>query len=160
MVEVGFNIIIMGTGEPAYEDKLLEKEQEYPQNVSVKLYVNEKEAIRVMAGSDFFLMPSRTEIQALNHLIAQRYGAIPIVRDTGTLRDGVREYNKFTRKGDGIVFQNMKQSDFLAAIDEAKRLYEEDPETLEIMRRNALMKDSSWEKTAEEYLRLFEEISE
>ena len=54
----------------------------------------------------------------------------------------------------------MNQSDFLAAIDEAKRLYEEDPETLEIMRRNALMKDSSWEKTAEEYLRLFEEISE
>ena len=160
MVEAGFNIIIMGTGEPAYEDKLLEKEQEYPQNVSVKLYVNEKEAIRVMAGSDFFLMPSRTEIQALNHLIAQRYGAIPIVRDTGTLRDGVREYNKFTKKGDGIVFQNMKQSDFLAAIDEAKRLYEEDPETLEIMRRNALMKDSSWEKTAEKYLRLFEEISE
>lgn len=113
-----------------------------------------------MSGSDFFLMPSRTEIQALNQLIAQRYGAIPIVRATGTLKDGIREYNKFTKKGDGIIFQNMREKDFRAAINEAKKLYEDEPEILEIMRRNALMKDSSWEKTAEEYLRLFEDISE
>lgn len=158
IVKAGFNIIIMGTGEPLYEDKLMEKDQEYPQNVSVKLYVNEKEAIRVLAGSDFFLMPSRTEMQAVNHLIAQRYGAIPIVRATGTLKDGVKEYNKFSKKGEGITFQNMNSKEFLEAINKAKTLYFDDPETLNIMRKNAMNRDSSWKKTAEKYLELYNSL--
>lgn len=158
IIESGFNIIIMGTGEPYYEDKLMEKAQEHPENLSVKLYVNEKEAIRVLAGSDFFLMPSKTEMQAVNHLIAQRYGAIPIVRDTGTLKDGVREYNKFSKKGEGIKFLNMNSKDFNEAIDKAKILYFDDVETLDIMRKNAMSKDSSWENVAEKYLEMYKSL--
>lgn len=158
IVKCGFNIIIMGTGEPTFEDKLMEKSQEYPENISVKLYVNEKEAIRVLAGSDFFLMPSKTEMQAVNHLIAQRYGAIPIVRDTGTLKDGVKEYNKFSKKGEGIKFQNMNNKELTEAIEKAKTLYFDDPETLDIMRKNAMNRESSWKKTADEYLKLYKSL--
>lgn len=154
IIEMGFNVIIMGTGEPYYEEKLTVLEQKFPDNLSVKLYLNEKEQVRLISGTDFFLMPSRTETQAVFHLLAQRYGAIPIVRNTGTLR-GVKEYNKFSKKGDGIVFQNLNESDFMNALKRAMDAYKEHPEELRNIQINALNKDVSWYRTAKEYLELY-----
>ncbi|MDD7761453.1 MAG: glycogen/starch synthase [Firmicutes bacterium] len=160
ILENNINLIVMGTGESNLEDELIDYQLKYPEHLSVKLYMNEKEAVRTFAGCDFHLMPSRSEIASINQLIAMRYGAVPIVRETGTLKDSVREYNKFTKKGEGIVFTNQTSRDFRNAILKAKDIYYNKKDILNRMQLNGMKKDFSWQETADIYLQVFKELVE
>lgn len=158
MMEKNINIIFMGTGDPEIEDSLIEYQNKYPEHIAVKLYTNENEAVRTFAGSDFYLAAPKIEMNAINQLIAMRYGSVPIVRETGTLKDTVKEYNKFSKKGEGILFTNQTSRDFRKAIDKACEIYFDKHEIYSEMQKNCMMRDSRWSRTTDIYLEIFNEL--
>lgn len=158
MMEKDINIIFMGTGDPELEESLIMYQSKYPDNIAVKLYTNENEAMRVFAGSDFYLAASKVEINAINQLIAMRYGCVPIVRETGSLKDTVKEYNKFSKKGEGILFTNQTSKDFRKAIDKACEIFFDKKEIYEQMQMNCMNRDSRWSRTTDIYLSIFDEL--
>ena len=107
MLQEDVQLVIVGTGDKAYEQALTALAARYPDKVSVNILFSEDLAHRVYAGADFFLMPSRYEACGLSQMIAMRYGTIPVVRETGGLRDSVVPYNKFTGEGTGFSFANI-----------------------------------------------------
>lgn len=158
LMEKNINIIFMGTGDPEIEEKLIMFQNKYPEHIAVKLYTNENEAIRVLAGSDFYIAASKVEINAINQLIAMRYGCVPIVRETGTLKDTVKEYNKFSQKGEGILFTNNTSRDFRKAIDKAYEIFFEKKDIYLQMQKNCMNRDSRWSRTTDIYLSIFDEL--
>ena len=150
----------MGTGDPEIEDTLIEYQNRFPGRIATKLYMNENEANRILAGSDFYLAVPRTEISAINQLIAMRYGSVPIVRETGTLKDSVKPYNKFSKKGQGILFSGQTSKNFREAIDTACDIYFNKPEVYEQMQVNCLERDSRWGVTTDCYLEIFNELKQ
>lgn len=158
LMEKNINIIFMGTGDPEIEDTLIEYQNRFPGRIATKLYMNENEANRILAGSDFYLAVPRTEISAINQLIAMRYGSVPIVRETGTLKDSVKPYNKFSKKGQGILFSGQTSKNFREAIDTACDIYFNKPEVYEQMQVNCLERDSRWGVTTDTYLEIFNEL--
>ena len=106
-------------------------------------------AKRVFAGADMYLMPSRFEPCGLSQMMAMRYGTVPIVHETGGLKDSVRLYSDFDGQGDGFGFQEYHAKYLYLAVLEAVRLYLGDEETFRVMRRRCMEKDLSWRKSAE-----------
>ncbi|MDO5716665.1 MAG: glycogen/starch synthase [Tissierellia bacterium] len=158
MVEKGMNVIVMGTGETSIEDAIIDASLRHPQNIAAKIYLNEKEKERILAGSDCILMPSRTEMQATNQLIAMRYGTVPMVRATGALKDSVRPFNKFSKKGEGFLFSSLTDKGLRELLDQATEVYFEKPDIFRKMQENAMEKDSSWEHTARGYMEIYKEL--
>lgn len=158
MVELGMNLLVMGTGEPAIEDALLDAAMRHPEHISTKIYLNEKEAVRILAGSDAILMPSRVEMQATNQLIAMRYGTIPLVRETGALKDSVRPFNKFSKKGEGFTFSGHADRGLRDMLENAAETYFQHPQVWRQMQKNAMAKDSSWKATAKVYLEMYRDL--
>ncbi|MGI6027793.1 MAG: glycogen synthase [Candidatus Heteroscillospira sp.] len=150
----GFSFVLLGTGEKRYEDFMRKAELEHPGRVRAVLSYNEELAHRIYAASDFFLMPSKFEPCGISQMLAMRYGALPIVRETGGLRDTVSSYNQYTGEGTGFGFARFDCTDMLSALDRALAAYG-DNERLAFIRRSAMESDFSFTSSAFEYAKLY-----
>jgi len=150
-------LVVLGTGDTEYEDYFRYLQEKYPDKVSVNIYFDDALAHRIYAASDFFLMPSLFEPCGLGQLIALRYGTIPIVRETGGLRDTIKPYNKFTGEGNGFSFTYCNPYDLFHVIEEALECYE-DKELWRSIMLQAIESDNSWDKSAETYKELYESM--
>ena len=151
-------LIVLGTGERHYEDSFRLMAGARPNRMAVITTYDEPLSHRIYAGIDAFLMPSRFEPCGLSQLIALRYGALPIVRATGGLKDTVRSLDKAGAAATGFMFEDYDVGGLNWAIDLAMRTFYDDRKTWEKMRRNAMREDFSWSRSAEEYSKLYDEV--
>lgn len=147
-------IVALGSGDHEYEDFLRGAEHRYKGRVVSWLGYSDQVARRVYAGADFFLMPSKFEPCGIAQMISLRYGALPIVRETGGLVDTVTPYNEFTGEGNGFTFSNYNAHDMLHVIRLALRVYKDKP-TLKRLIKNAMAEDNSFKTSAKEYQKLY-----
>ncbi|MFC2130382.1 glycogen synthase [Bacteroidota bacterium] len=145
---------LLGSGEKKYEDYFNYLAWKYPGKVFIYVGYNDKLAHRIIAGSDYLLMPSRFEPCGLTQMYALKYGTIPIVRKTGGLADTVEGYNADKGSGTGFLFWQYNADDFAYSIRRALSIYNKDPHW-NIIRRNAMNEDFSSSKSALEYLKTF-----
>jgi starch synthase len=150
-------LVILGTGEAKYEWAFREMAMRYPDKLSVNIRFDEGFARQIYAASDLFLMPSRFEPCGLSQLLALRYGSVPIVRETGGLRDTVRPYDEFQGTGNGFSFTNFNAHDMLYTILRALHFYK-DEETWAKILANVATCDFSWRESAKQYRMLYEQL--
>ena len=150
--------VLLGQGDRRYEDSFRYFENKYRGKVSSSICFSEERSRRIYAASDLFLVPSIFEPCGLSQLIAMRYLTLPIVRKTGGLKDTVVPYNKFTKEGTGFAFQNINAHELLFTVKEAVSLFYDDYDTFKLLIKNASEKDYSWNNSAKEYKKLYEEI--
>ena len=146
--------LLLGSGDREFEDFMREAEHRYPGRLCAYIGYNEALSHRVYAGADFLLMPSRFEPCGLSQMIAMRYGTLPIVRETGGLRDSVAPYNQFTGEGNGFSFKDFNAHEMKDAIMLALDCYNK-PEVMRGLIRSAMSADFSFTRSAEEYARLY-----
>ena len=159
LMEEQVQLVVVGTGDEEYADALRELAWRHPGSVSVNILFNEGLARRVYAGADMFIMPSRYEACGLSQMIAMRYGTIPVVRETGGLKDSVINFDKYTTpEGNGFSFANFNAHELLFTIKRALTCYEEKPLWEKIV-SNAMHSDNSWNRSAQAYADLYARIA-
>jgi len=156
MLAANMQFALLGSGAPQYERAYMDLHRRFPDKVSVTIGFNHGLSHRIEAGADFFLMPSRFEPCGLNQMYSQRYGTIPIVRRTGGLDDSVTDASDDAERADGIKFTEYSSRALARAIRKALVL-DADAELLDFYRRNAMLADFSWERTATDYVRVYEQ---
>ena len=156
ILEDDVQLVILGTGDYQYEEMFKEAQRKYPSKVSANITFNLDLAQKIYAGADIFLMPSQSEPCGLSQMIAMRYGTIPVVRETGGLKDTVQPYWEGT--GTGFTFTNYNADDMLYVLREAESLYQDKVSWKKLM-KDAMNKDFSWNLPAKEYIALYEKIS-
>lgn len=159
LLQRNVQLVILGTGDYNYENHFRGLQELYPNKVSANIKFDNGLAHRIYAGSDMFLMPSLFEPCGLGQLIALRYGCIPIVRETGGLKDTIHPYNKYTREGNGFSFTNYNHNDLMVVMELALATYD-NKEVWKSLMIQAMNSDNSWNKSAEEYKELYEELVE
>ena len=152
--ENDFAFILLGNGNPAYEDWFRSLEARHPGRVCAWIGYSDPLSHRIYAGSDFYLMPSRFEPCGISQLIAMAYGTLPIVRETGGLKDTVTPFNMYTGEGTGFSFSRYDSGDMAGAIRYALDTYN-DKESMTKLIKNAMSIDSSCENWAFEYGKLY-----
>lgn len=157
MMNLPLQFVLLGRGDYRYNRMFEEIGKEFPQKTGIHIGFDLSMARRIYAGSDIFLMPSRYEPCGLGQMISLRYGTIPVVRKTGGLADTVRGFNPTTGEGDGFLFKNCNSGDMIDVLRGAIEVYE-DKENWEKLIRNGMKKDFSWEKSATEYSKVYENI--
>lgn len=155
IVGLGYKFAILGSGEKVYEDFFSEMQWRYPDKVSVTLGFQPDLARKIYAGADMFLMPSQSEPCGLAQMISMRYGTIPIVRETGGLRDSVKDDGD--KDGNGFTFKTYNAHDMLDACRRARDTYDVHEEWSKLVKR-ALSTDFSWERSADAYIGLYKEL--
>lgn len=158
LLEENIQLVILGTGDEFYENAFHDLEWYHPNKVRSLIMFDEQLSRRVYAAADLFLMPSMFEPCGLGQLIAMRYGTLPVVRETGGLKDTVQAYNKYDGSGTGFSFMNINAHELLFTIKEALRVYKENPDSWYQLIRQAMTKDYSWDKSAKEYIALYKTI--
>ena len=151
-------LVVIGTGEKKYEQALLDAQARYPDKLSVNLLFDTVFANQLYAGADVYLMPSRSEPCGLSQIIAMHYGTIPVVNETGGLKDTVTAYNTDTFEGRGYTFQSYNADDFLAAIGRCLDLYVWTLDRFHDLVRNDMQLDVSWTVPAEKYMDMFRSL--
>ena len=151
-------LVVLGTGEKRYEDWFKGLAWRFPKEVSTNIYFSNELAHRIYASADIFLMPSNYEPCGIGQLIALRYGTIPVVRLTGGLRDTVTQYDKYTGKGNGFVFENYNAHEMMYSLKRALSAYE-NYEIWHRIQEDAVHSDFSWKNSAKEYEALYEELT-
>ena len=149
-------IAILGMGDARYTNLFSWAETKYRGKLAARFAMDQELAHKMYAGADFFLMPSLFEPCGLTQMIAMRYGSVPIVRETGGLRDTVLSYNEETKKGNGFTFQNYNAHDMLAVIRRALDFYKNRKETVALLRKRGMKGDYSWSHSAKEYEALYQ----
>lgn len=152
--------VILGTGEERYENFFRYFAWKYPNRVSAQIYYSEEASHRIYAGSDALLLPSLFEPCGLSQLIALRYGTVPIVRETGGLRDTVEPYNEYEKKGDGFSFANYNAHEMMASIRYAEKVYYDDKKGWRGIIKRGMKKNFSWESSALQYQELYDWLVE
>jgi starch synthase len=152
-------MIFLGSGETRYEDMLNHFSGKYPNKVKAIIGFDEELAEKLYMGADVFLMPSYYEPCGISQLLAMQYGTIPIVRETGGLIDTITPYNNYTGEGTGFSFSNINAHEFLFTIKRALELYRKDKPAWKKIKKSAAGTEFSWNKSAEEYMRLYESIT-
>lgn len=147
--------VVLGTGEWDYEEFFKGLEKRYPNKVATRIIFDNKLSHKIYAGSDMFLMPSKFEPCGLGQLIALRYGNVPIVRETGGLKDTIEAYNKFEFTGNGFSFYNYSSIELKNCIFEALEIYKRKDEWNNLI-KTAMSCDNSWKKSSLEYKRIYE----
>ena len=155
LLERDLQLVIVGTGEARYEHVLQTVAADYPGKFSMNLKFDSALASRVYAGSDMYLMPSKSEPCGLSQLIAMHYGTVPIVNATGGLKDTVPPYDPTTGEGRGYTFQSYNGDDFLGAIDRALEDYRSHPDAWQALARKDMEADFSWTAPAQKYMELY-----
>jgi starch synthase len=160
MVDMPLQLVLLGSGDKSVERKLLDFARLYPKKISVTIGYDEALAHQIEAGADIFLMPSRFEPCGLNQMYSQRYGTIPIVRETGGLADTIEDAlpkSMNNNTATGISFKEASSGALLEAIKRAMLLYA-DKKSWKKIQITAMEKDFSWKNSAEHYLALYKEI--
>ena len=153
-------LVVLGMGEGRYFNLFSWAEGEYKGRVAARFTMDHALAHKIYAGSDMFLMPSQFEPCGLSQMIAMRYGTVPIVRETGGLRDTVLSYNEFTQEGNGFTFFNYNAHDMLHTIERAVDFYAHHQEIWKELQMRGMKGDYSWNHSAEEYLKLYRSMFE
>ncbi|MBR2214627.1 MAG: glycogen synthase GlgA [Selenomonadaceae bacterium] len=149
--------VLLGTGDKEYEDWFKGLAWRFPTKVSANIRFSNELAQRMYASADIFLMPSNYEPCGIGQLIALRYGAVPVVRETGGLKDTVQQYDKYSGSGNGFVFRDYNAHDMMYAIKRALGAFENYEDWSKIV-RNAMESDYSWKESAKEYKKLYENL--
>ena len=152
-------VVVLGTGDAQYEDTFRYYEDKYKGSFCAYIAYNENVAHNIYAGCDALLVPSRFEPCGLTQLISMRYGAVPIVRETGGLKDTVQPYNAFENTGNGFTFDRYESGLLYDAINRAKTLYFENREYWDDMVVRDMNKDVSWEQSAKQYKDMYVELT-
>ena len=155
----GMQIILLGTGDEKYENLFRHYAWKYPDKVSANIYFSNEMSHRIYAGCDAFLMPSAFEPCGLSQIISMRYGTLPVVRETGGLKDTVIPYNEFTKEGTGFSFKNYNAHDMVHVLKYAMQVYYDDKQSWNTLVENAMNTDYSWSVSAEKYIKMYEDIS-
>ena len=155
ILDNSIQLAILGTGDQEYEDVFRSAALQSGGRMSAQIRFDDALSHRMYAGADMLLMPSLFEPCGLSQMIAMRYGTLPIVRETGGLRDSVTPYNQFTGEGTGFSFANYNAHEMLYTIQGAARLYREEPEIWSGLMSNAMAADFSWARAAEQYMELY-----
>jgi starch synthase len=160
VIDGNTQVIVLGTGDPEYEDAFRYYEATYKGSVCSNIMYDEGRAHKIYAGCDAFLVPSQFEPCGLTQLIAMHYGTVPIVRETGGLKDTVQPYNQYTNEGNGFTFDRYEAGLLLDAINRAKTLYFTNRWCWDEMVQRDMQKDVSWENSAKQYRRLYLELTQ
>ena len=159
LVDENTQVVVLGTGDPRYENAFRYYENQNQGSVCAFISYDESLAHLIYAGADALLVPSLFEPCGLTQLIAMRYGTVPIVRETGGLKDTVQPYNEYTDEGNGFTFDRYEADLLLDAVNRAKALYLEDQPRWNEMVVRDMSKDVSWENSARQYLALYDELA-
>lgn len=159
MIDDFTEIIVVGTGDPGYEDLFRYFAGKYPGKVSTNIFFSESFAHRVYAASDAVLVPSRFEPCGLTQLIGMRYGTLPVVRETGGLKDTVQPYNEYENTGTGFSFANYSADELVGTINYAKKVFFENRKSWDDMVRRAMTADFSWSSSALKYAELYNRLT-
>lgn len=150
--------VLLGSGEARYEDMFRYYEQKYPTIVSANIGYDDILSKMIYAGCDAILMPSRFEPCGLCQLMALRYGTVPVVRETGGLKDTVEPYNEIEQSGTGFSFANYNAHDMLHAIERAKEVYYKEKDAWKAIVKRGMEEDFSWDRSAAVYMELYERM--
>lgn len=151
----GVQVAVLGTGDRDYEDGLRYFRDKYPGTMAARIEFDPALSQRMYAAADMFLMPSKFEPCGLSQIIAMRYGTLPIVRETGGLKDTVQPYNEFTGEGTGFSFTNFNGDEMGDAVFRAARLFWDNREAWNQLVTQAMSQDFSWTRSADKYLDLY-----
>lgn len=151
----GVQVAVLGTGDRDYEDGLRYFQDKYPGTMAARIEFDPTLSQRMYAAADMFLMPSKFEPCGLSQIIAMRYGTLPIVRETGGLKDTVQPYNEFTGEGTGFSFTNFNGDEMGDAVFRAARLFWDNREAWNQLVTQAMSQDFSWTRSADKYLDLY-----
>ena len=158
LMDTGIQLVVLGMGEAKYTNLFSWAESEYPGRLAARFAMNHQLAHRIYAGADMFLMPSQFEPCGLSQLISLRYGTVPIVRETGGLRDTVLSYNKFTDEGNGFSFFNYNAHDMLHTVRRAVHYYKNNREVWYKLIVRGMTGDYSWYASANKYLEMYDRL--
>jgi len=152
-------LVCLGMGEARYVNLFSWAEQNYPGRVAARFVMDSALAHRIYAGADLFLMPSGFEPCGLSQMLAMRYGTVPVVRETGGLKDTVLSYNEVTGEGNGFSFLNYNAHDMLHVLQRALHFYWNKKDIWQLMQRRGMSHDFSWETSSRHYLSLYEGLT-
>ena len=155
LLQEDVQLLILGTGEARFEEFFRELEAKYPDKVVAKITFDLALASRIYAGGDIYLMPSKSEPCGLSQMNAMRYGAVPVVHQTGGLADTVPGVDNQGKNGLGFTFQSYNGDDFLATINRCLALYRQSPDSFRVLQKTDMEQDFSWDKPAQTYMELF-----
>lgn len=156
--QLDVQIVILGTGESKFENVFHHFHSQYPDKVSAYIGYSEEKAHKIYASADAFLMPSLFEPCGLSQMISMRYGTIPIVRETGGLKDTVQAYNEYENTGTGFSFCNFNADDMKYVVEYAYHVFRDERKAWEDMMQRAMAQDFSWNKSAGEYEKLYDSL--
>lgn len=159
LMQIDLQLVILGTGEPQYEDMFRYFSNRFPDKISSNICFNNTLAQKIYASSDMFLMPSAFEPCGLSQMYSMRYGTIPIARKTGGLKDTIISYTEDNQNGTGFLFEDYLPSGLMWAINEALNIYRDKSEWQKMMIR-AMEKDFSWKSSAKTYIETYKKICE
>lgn len=151
----GVQVAVLGTGDRDYEDGLRYFQDKYPGTMAARIEFDPALSQRMYAAADMFLMPSKFEPCGLSQIIAMRYGTLPIVRETGGLKDTVKPYNEFTGEGTGFSFSNFNGDEMGDAVFRAARVFWDNRDAWNQLVTQAMSQDFSWTRSADKYLDLY-----
>ena len=151
-------MVVLGTGDWQFEEAFRQAQARYPGRFAAQLAYSGPLSNMIYAGADLFLMPSISEPCGLSQIIAMRFGTVPVVRETGGLRDTVTPYNKYTGEGRGFTFSNVNADDLLWVLREAVELYSTSKKAWRAIQKAGMTADFSWSNSAKQYLDIYERI--
>ena len=151
-------LVVLGTGEERYENMFRYYQNKYPDRVSANIFYSDPLAHKLYAAADAMLVPSRFEPCGLTQLISLRYGTVPIVRETGGLKDTVVPYNEYEKTGTGFTFAHYNADDLLYTINYAKKIYFDHREDWDDIVRRGMEQDFSWSSSALQYQGMYDWI--
>ena len=154
---MGMNVqmVVLGTGDWRYEETFRQAAWQYPGRFSAQIMYSDAFSTAIYGGADLFLMPSVAEPCGLSQMIAMRYGTLPVVRETGGLKDSVIPYNQFTGEGTGFTFANVDKGDMAWVLRQAVELYHGDKKAWKKLQVNAMTADFSWDRSAKDYQEVY-----
>ena len=159
IMNTGAQMVVLGMGENRYVDLFSWAQWKYSGRFSANFQMNHALAHQIYAGADLFLMPSMFEPCGLSQMIALRYGTLPVVRETGGLRDTVLAYNEYTGEGNGFTFLNYNAHDMLHVIEQAVAMYRDKRDTFDHIARRAMCGLYGWDQSALKYIELYRKLT-
>jgi starch synthase len=159
LMKKNIQLIILGYGEKHYQEIFEKMKTQYPGRFDIELAFDFSSEHKIVAGADIILVPSRYEPCGLTQMHALRYGTVPVVRETGGLKDTIYEYDPDKSAGNGFRFKASTVLDFLGAVDQALIVYKQ-KKLWELLIKNGMKEDHSWEKSAQAYKELYENITQ
>ena len=158
IMEKDVQFVVLGKGEAKYETFFEYAKQRYGGRMAVHLGYSEQLAMQIYAGADLFLMPSKSEPCGLSQMIAMRYGTVPIVRETGGLKDTVRAYEAWNSAGNGFTFANYNAGDMCHVVCQAIDLYHNNRDVYALLQKRGMTADFSWKRSAQAYRDIYSSI--